>query len=305
MSRLMVRYAVGLALGIAVLGGACTGAETDKPQERVIYTPAGEPLRQHAVPTFDEFAAATRVEGPEIDGELYVVEWDMPIRSRAELWDYYDAWARGEVQKGIVNRVNGVDDVWTSTNKLQLTYCVANEFGANQTRAINEMAAATSAWQSVASVRFVYDPTQNASCNSGNMNIKIPVRPWSSGGACAFFPSGGGCVTRTLVMDFNDFDTDPFWATNAPNLRTVGVFRHELGHVLGLRHEHTRPESGTCFEDSSWRALTPYDQASVMHYPYCNGLLTSDQSVTVLDGLSAISLYSLSSALIRVATSGA
>jgi len=49
------------------------------------------------------------------------------------------------------------------------------------------------------------------------------------------------------------------------------LFGHELGHTLGFRHEHTRPESGTCFEDNNWRPLTPYDSASIMHYPQCNG----------------------------------
>jgi len=45
-----------------------------------------------------------------------------------------------------------------------------------------------------------------------------------------------------------------------------GVFRHELGHVLGLRHEHIRAPGTFCTEDSSWRGVTAYDSASVMHY---------------------------------------
>ena len=69
------------------------------------------------------------------------------------------------------------------------------------------------------------------------------------------------------------------------------MLRHELGHTLGFRHEHTRPEAGTCFEDTSWRALTAYDSASVMHYPQCNGTQKGDLVLTSLDNQGASSLY--------------
>ncbi len=50
----------------------------------------------------------------------------------------------------------------------------------------------------------------------------------------------------------------------------AGVMRHELGHVLGYRHEHNRALTGCHFEDNRWTALTPYDPKSVMHY-FCGG----------------------------------
>jgi hypothetical protein len=70
-----------------------------------------------------------------------------------------------------------------------------------------------------------------------------------------------------------------------------GVLTHELGHVLGLRHEHTRPEAGKCFEDNNWRALTTYDAHSVMHYPQCNGLNTGDLVLTAEDKKGIALLY--------------
>ena len=64
---------------------------------------------------------------------------------------------------------------------------------------------------------------------------------------------------------------------------------HELGHTLGFRHEHTRPEAGTCFEDNNWRPLTPYDSASIMHYPQCNGGSSDRSSApTTADGVRAL-----------------
>ncbi|WP_458576345.1 zinc metalloprotease [Aliamphritea spongicola] len=71
----------------------------------------------------------------------------------------------------------------------------------------------------------------------------------------------------------------------------VGILRHELGHVLGFRHEHTRAESGTCFEDSEWTPLTSYDPFSVMHYPQCNGQGDWSLSITKQDAKGASCLY--------------
>ncbi len=245
----------------------------------------------------------------EVDGrKIYVVEWDLAV-TEEELRERYDAYVAraqkaagglGETRQGsIVNQTGGVDDIWRGGQQMNLTYCVSDTFGANKARAISEMAQATAAWQREARVQFRYVPAEDASCTglpSPNPRVVFSVAPWTSSGACAFFPAGGGspCRAKTLVINFSDLDTGSFYRTNSPNVRTVGVFRHELGHILGLRHEHTRPESGapaTCIENSSWRALTPYDQSSVMHYPWCRGVLTSDLSLTSSDIQGVRQLY--------------
>jgi hypothetical protein len=76
-----------------------------------------------------------------------------------------------------------------------------------------------------------------------------------------------------------------------PPFTLSGVLRHELGHVLGFRHEHTRPEAGTCFEDDSWIPLTPYESDSVMHYPQCNGTNFGDLVITAGDAAGARAAY--------------
>src|SRR5262249_54077345 len=50
----------------------------------------------------------------------------------------------------------------------------------------------------------------------------------------------------------------------------VGVLRHELGHVLGFRHEHIRSEAPAVCQTGeqigfAYKA-TNYDPQSVMHY---------------------------------------
>lgn len=76
-------------------------------------------------------------------------------------------------------------------------------------------------------------------------------------------------------------------------LQLVGVLRHELGHVLGWRHEHTRPESGDCFEDSEWVPVGRgnYDAFSVMHYPQCNGRGDWSLTITSDDAIGAACVY--------------
>jgi hypothetical protein len=252
--------------------------------------------------SWEEFkrAATVHVGGREI----YVVEWDLAV-SLDELRVRYDAYVHnlrnadtdiGSVsQPSIVNRVNGADDVWHG-QQMNLTYCVSNAFGGNKARAVSEMDLATAAWEAAARVNFTYVPAQDGNCNNTNTNVVFSVAPWGAGGACAFFPNQGPecelngmcCIHRTLVMNFAAFDPpSPF----TPNLTSLGVFRHELGHILGLRHEHTRPESGICFEDNDFRPLSSYDQDSVMHYPECNGVLATSWAITSLDAQGVRRLY--------------
>jgi hypothetical protein len=162
---------------------------------------------------------------------------------------------------------------------------VANSFGNNKAAIVAAMDAATRSWESAADVNFTYVPAADGFCNLFNPFVVFRVTSITGQQyvARSFFPSLPGWF-RDLVVDSQAF--------NLPQPITLaGVLTHELGHILGFRHEHTRPEAATCFEDTNWRPLTPYDRDSTMHYPQCNGNRGKDLTLTDLDRQGVRSLY--------------
>jgi hypothetical protein len=165
-----------------------------------------------------------------------------------------------------------------------LSYCVSDEFGADKTLIRDAMAGATADLEADGHFDFRYLSAHDANCNNTNTSVLFSVRPWSSGGACSFFPSGGGCVLRTLVINVANFGTP---------VSHRGVLRHEPGHILGLRHEHIRFPGTSCIETGTWRDVTSYDSQSMMHYPWCPGATnTGDLAITARDAQGIASLYS-------------
>ncbi|QRK08982.1 matrixin family metalloprotease [Archangium violaceum] len=230
--------------------------------------------------SWEEFRAQV-YQDPE---GVFIVNGDTPIHNEKLLREFYEQYVKpGQL---IVHTSGGTDAKWNDTQKLNITYCVSSTFGTNYSRAVQEMASAAAAWEAVANIKFVYVSAQDSNCTASNSNVVFDVRPVNSGGqylARAFFPDSPRSARNVLI------DTTAFGNTSPWTL--TGILRHELGHTLGFRHEHTRPESGTCFEDSNWRALTTYDSSSVMHYPQCNGSQTGDLVITAKDEIGAATLY--------------
>ena len=230
--------------------------------------------------SFEQFRAVTYHE--DFEGGVYIVDGDTPIVDDKALYEFWETQQQGAL---IINRVGQNDDRWTDAQKLNLTYCVSDNFGSNKAAVVAALKEATETvgWETMAAVNFVYVPAEDANCTKANTNILFPVRMVSNQPylARAFFPSTPKSGRDVLV------DSSSFGPTGWKLSHVLG---HELGHVLGFRHEHTRPEAATCFEDTQWRALTPYDSRSIMHYPQCNGG-SNDLNWSATDKTGVASLY--------------
>ncbi len=162
-----------------------------------------------------------------------------------------------------------------------LTYrVVKNTFtsAANYALVVDQMKKATDAWEDTCGVDFEHRADLDAAPGVGPAGALFSVRELDTGGAfiaAAFFPNDP--VDRRRVIIDPSFYTTGFDKT--------GVLRHELGHVLGFRHEHIRSNAPPACPDEplfDTANLTLYDPQSVMHY-FCGGLGSRELKITAVD----------------------
>jgi hypothetical protein len=153
----------------------------------------------------------------------------------------------------------------------------------------SNMNAATQAWMDTCGVEFQHmvDLDDDIPARTAQRPL-FDVRKVDAKGAfiaVAFFPNYAP-ERRSLVIDPSYF---------SPKLAfdTTGVLRHELGHVLGFRHEHIRsgaPPNCPKEEVAHTIELGDYDPQSVMHY-FCGNVGSTTLQITPADRDGARRLY--------------
>ena len=270
-----------------------------------ITTCTSEPASQdeEELPTADEaFDSFMHTAGRIPDGRL-VVDGDILVDDEAEARAYFETqldYTGVELEHDdefrlSVQTIDGIDQFWSFPNRMLLTYCVdTTSFGTNAHALVVALERAAQSWSNVVGVRFQRvdatpcDDTTNVTFNVAQLTMDY--------NALAFFP-GDARSDRELFVGPSAF------TTNAGGRDLEGILRHELGHILGFRHEHIwidcvgfdeDPDQG---DGENARQLTPYDADSVMHYPQCGSSPQNGYRQSVHDYRGAASLYGLSPAL--------
>jgi len=320
-----VRLAACAALAFAV---GCSGADSTALGELVESSPTADARDEPALIAFEEYRDRAEIE---MDGRrLYRVEWDLYFETEQQLYEYYVAEANYqlELHHGVREKAVAIADAnfnvlsyQRGPDVLDVSYCIKASDFSNVAEVEADMAQATSDWERVVNIRFRYDSSKNGSCVNSTSGVDFAVidQISDSGYACPTFipPNTFGCSTSsvgTLRIDYSRWPylLDGLPITNRfPNLTRVGVLRHELGHMLGLRHEHPFDEDGSnpstladgddCGEvglpctgcSIQGVILTDYDVGSVMHYPMCQGDANTSLQVTHLDGVGVRVLYGM------------
>jgi hypothetical protein len=176
---------------------------------------------------------------------------------------------------------------------VELSYCVLRQTFTSGGEdgyqlVVDSVSRAALDWEKTCGVKFAYKSELDDSDSLRPEGALFVVREFDAAAqfiAAAFFPNDPLNRRRVLV--------DPSFYDPDLGFDKVGVLRHELGHVLGFRHEQIRSEApAACPDEDVYDTLNlgDYDPRSVMHY-FCGGVGSKELAITELDKLGAQRVY--------------
>ncbi|UGY17922.1 hypothetical protein HAP48_0011100 [Bradyrhizobium septentrionale] len=250
----------------AMLSGACVAQSQDE-YKAVLADPDNDGV-------FEAFLKKLPTISTTEDGAArtyYLLEGDL-LMSREQVKSTIQFQARGfqpatkPTGELLVMTKNGVPTFWAK-GKRELTYAVARQSFSSPEEyktVVEHMKKAAADWEGVCpecglSIKYKEEFDGNPQLDKVLFIVRyVPGEKRFI--AASFFPADP--ESKRYLNVGPQFYTTIFDRT--------GVLRHELGHVIGYRHEQIRGVPGCYLEDNNFKPLTEYDPKSVMHY-FCGG----------------------------------
>lgn len=230
--------------------------------------------------SFDEYVA--KHVRPAPDGHGYLVERDIHMSDldMVRKWWQTNTPADGALS---VHRVSSKDDTWSRTERVNITYCVRPaDFGTDYDRLVLMIQKAASGWENAADVRWVHvkNLDNSTDCTRSQTGVKYNVERNTSIGPNAGLFAGMGFPSFGRSNRYLELGRTWEWTDE----ELLAVLTHELGHSLGMVHEHDTVAGCTyaTVDPNGYRQLTCYDGRSAMHYPFEAGWLDPNRDLNII-----------------------